>query len=116
MLKKLGLLFKLAAVGTITLFISACYGVAYYWKSITARDTGGNAIPAIKVTLREGNEIVKTAYTDANGVANLDYHDLGLPSALVEDVDGMANGGEFSETTVYPDGIEETEVILTRIQ
>lgn len=116
MKKTIGLVCRLLATGTITLFLAACYGVMMQWKRITVRSPENTAIQGIRVTLADGATRLGRALTDEAGNADFDPALGGADAtkAVVEDVDGTANGGEFATREIALDGDTVYTVVLTR--
>jgi hypothetical protein len=113
----LGMVLKLLATGTASLFIAACYGVMMQWKkiTITAVSPESAAIPGLLVTLRDPMTDVASAGTDASGVAAFDqlFPVAGLQASIV-DVDGAANGGQFKRADIDLDKRDAYTVTLNR--
>jgi len=113
----MGIVLKLLATGTITLFLAACYGVmmAMQVKRITARSPENTAISGLKVTLSRDTTEMGNALTDGNGSADFSYpFPLEGATATIEDIDGAANGGDFATKEVVLGTASEYVVTMTR--
>ena len=115
MRKRLGMILKLLATGTFTLFIAACYGVAMEWKKITALSPEGTGVPDLNVTLRQDGTDVSTTTTDSLGSAEFAVTGpSGGLTVAIEDVDGVANGGQFQNAEISIDQRDEYTVNLAK--
>jgi hypothetical protein len=93
MKRTLGMILKILATGTISLFLAACYGLQMQWKRITATSDGTTGIRDLKVTLVDGSGDLCSQFTDAAGLAEIRYfNDMAGFTVRIEDVDGSANG------------------------
>jgi hypothetical protein len=93
MKRTLGMILKILATGTISLFLAACYGLQMQWKRITATSDGTTGIKNLKVTLVDGTEELFSQNTDVNGLAEIRYfNSMEGYTIRIEDVDGPANG------------------------
>jgi hypothetical protein len=118
MKKIIALMCKLLATGTMTLFIAACYGVMMEWKkTIGARDSEGLMINGLRVTLfDDGGETGMQEYTDDSGMVEFVSHTpLEGLTAVLEDVDGPENGGQFSGEELEFDTTDFYLVTMTRL-
>ena len=124
-MKKTSALLKLIATGSLSIILTACYGmvapmygipyaIKNYGKGrIKTIDGNGKVIPALKVTMLELNKIVSDSVTDDEGeyayeLSSMTEYDNKL---RIEDVDGENNGGKFKTRELYVFGSEETEAI-----
>lgn len=101
---------KFVATGAITLMLSACYGVvtAMYgapvpnnFKScqVIAKSNDGLRLPGIKVTLIDFYAVPHAmGYTNEFGFQDFSFEYMGSEKLLLEDMDGVKNGGEFAAT------------------
>jgi hypothetical protein len=110
---KLFLLFKWMAAGSLTLLVSACYGVAYRlddacWRmqsgAMKAQNEKGEPIPGLRVVVRDAanpNIFFESTQTDTNGVAtfSIDADLFNSHQIDVIDDDGPENLGEFKAMT-----------------
>jgi hypothetical protein len=96
--------------GSFTIVFAACYGPPVRMeepKSLKTNDDNGNAIPGLKVTLFEDNKELDIKYTNENGFAEFNFIQKNetVYSALVEDIDGADNYGDFkSQKTDFTKG------------
>lgn len=92
---------KLLATGTVSLLIAACYGVPMVFKRITALSSGGTGIRGLQVSFLDGTETAATESTDADGIALCSVPGFSvIDKAVITDVDGTANGGEYADAVV----------------
>lgn len=110
---KLFSLFKWMAVGSFSLLVSACYGVAYRlddacWRmksgTVKAKNGEGEPIPGLRVVVSDpANPDISfvSAQTDADGVAvfSVDAAYASTYQVDVIDHDGSENLGEFQQLT-----------------
>jgi hypothetical protein len=126
------LLFFLAT-GATTLIVAACYGVPAdfriqeVWR-IHIRNHENAPIPGLQVTIArypEGNEPAETVFsgkTTKDGSVSTVLETGSVPSvdryeALIQDIDGLENGGLFPETSILKDAAsEESTLQLTPMQ
>ena len=124
--KKLALVLKIFATGSLSLLLSACYGVVQVMYGVPmglrgivkVKSSENVALPGIKVSYK----VLTTGQPDplnwnqlglTDSLGSLDYalYDFQGPEyslkLLVEDVDGVENLGEFSPTTLVVDEWEE---------
>jgi hypothetical protein len=110
-------LFKLLATGTITLFIAACYGVVNVMNKLTliARSPEGTGIRDLQVSLyQEPADLVSQETTDTEGKAVFMIDNLHpAMKAIVEDIDGPANGGPYKKAEIELDTRNEYTVEMT---
>ena len=111
----LGIVFRLLATGTITLLIAACYGVMMQFKRITVRSPEDSAIGGLKVTVSDGDIFQESTLTDSSGRAEFTSgHPLEGAQAVIEDIDGPANDGDFATKEFVLDAESEYFVTMTR--
>lgn len=126
--RRLSLLFKLLATGSLSMLLSACYGVVVAMYGVPYRLTGGVRVqtadklplPEIKVSYRqwpvsspEPTGWTALQPTDQNGLSGY-YLDPDLGENLrlrLEDADGPANGGNFLPQEVLVDEQEELVIL-----
>lgn len=90
--------------GTVSVILTACYGVGSmvecFSKKITITDSQGNPIKGIRVRVSDELGDMDEVYTDESGKAEINfcthYNEI---AARISDVDGVDNG-EFEEKTV----------------
>jgi hypothetical protein len=109
---------KLLATGTISLLLAACYGIAMQFKRITALSPAGAGIQGLQVTLIGGGAEMETESTDGNGAAVFSL--VGLDpvadlQAVIRDVDGTANGGEYEDNTVTI-GVDDAYTVTMKLK
>jgi len=86
--------------GSFSVVFAACYGAPVELenpKTVNAKNSNNEAITGLKVQLFENRNPIDELYTDENGTvefyptqkAGYNY------SAVIEDIDGKENGGEF---------------------
>ncbi len=111
--------FRLAMAGGAGLFLSACYGVAYTANrafSLTAKDSSSDEpIPGLRVEIRDGAICLQSALTNAQGRASFpSLHESSQAlQALVSDIDGQENGGDYQNAQVLPRPGAELSVSLS---
>jgi putative lipoprotein (rSAM/lipoprotein system) len=134
-MKKVGLILKLLATGTLTMMLAACYGtiqamygVPYSRRSgvIKVQRNDTTPIPGIKVMYTTDPNASSTSgnpgwqplghgYTTPDGILQyseyLDYHEQMY--AMLVDVDGVENGGPYTTLVIT---VDETEEIVTMIE
>ena len=92
------------ASGTVSVILTACYGVGSmaecFSKKITVIDSEGNPIKGIEVRVSDDLSDMDDVYTDESGKAEINfcthYNEIG---AEVMDIDGTDNG-EFEDKMV----------------
>jgi hypothetical protein len=114
----------LLGTGSISVLLAACYGVPFMYGNRPASirvlftDSANRLpIPGLKVNASWLSQIL---ITDTSGRVNLST--TGLPamaysaSIIVQDIDGIANQGDFS-TTTQEVGLQDAsqEIILTAL-
>ena len=86
--------------GSFSIVFAACYGAPIELenpKTVNVKNNSNQAIAGLKVQLFENRNPIDELYTDENGSVEFyhtqrtDYH----YSAVIEDIDGDENGGEF---------------------
>jgi hypothetical protein len=131
-MKRVGLIFKLLATGTLTMMLAACYGtIMTLHNGLYGRRSGvikvlnpeSMPIPGIKISyttsLEANNPPDSTSwqplgdgYTDPDGALRytkyLDAYEILL--VMLEDVDAEQNGGPYA-TLIIP--VEDPEKIIT---
>lgn len=91
--------------GSFSVVFAACYGPPMDLenpKHINAKDNNNQAIPGLKVTVFENRKQINELYTNESGEAEfyLAQKDKYVYRAVIEDVDGIENLGEFQSTEV----------------
>jgi len=91
--------------GSFSVIFAACYGAPVELenpKTVNAKNNNGQAIAGLKVQLFENRNPIDELYTDENGSVEFyhtqrtDYH----YSAVIEDVDGDENSGDFESQEI----------------
>ena len=91
--------------GSFSVVFAACYGAPVELenpKIISAKNSNGMAIEGLKVQLFENRNPIDELHTDENGSVEF-YHiqrDDYLYSVVIEDIDGVENGGDFETKEV----------------
>jgi len=130
-MKYLSRILKFVATGSLTILLSACYGVVQAMYGVPINDMRGvirakksdaTPIPGIKVSWRSGFPAQgdgvpwsDLGLTDPQGAIGYDVI-VPLNAAMVarmQDVDGAANGGDFLEAVVPVDSNDKTIVLTT---
>ena len=118
-MKSIKKLFVFLTTGTMAVVLAACYGVPVddmYQSLITAKDSSGEPINGLKVTLVTTANDSIPEFTNENGEAIIRYfQDEEASKLIVEDVDGADNGGEFLKNEQDYDGSDSTvDLTMTR--
>jgi len=90
--------------GTVSVILTACYGVASmaecFGKKITVTDSESNPIKGLEITVSDAGCKQDLVLTDEAGVAEINFcTNYGKVTIEISDVDGAENG-EFKEKTV----------------
>jgi putative lipoprotein (rSAM/lipoprotein system) len=90
--------------GTVSVILTACYGVGSmaecFSKKITITDSEGNPIKGLEVTMVDDGGNQNRVFTDESGEVEMHFcTDYSNVTVEIFDVDGAENG-EFKEKTV----------------
>lgn len=122
-MNRLFLFFKLMAVGTFSLLVSACYGAPYrmdglYWDmksgTVKVKNGEGKPIPGLSVVVRDTarpDSFFPCVQTDVDGVAFVCVPFAGTYQVDITDPDGPENLGQFKPATrvLLPEGLEQAD-------
>jgi len=97
--------FTYLLTGSFSVVFAACYGAPLELenpKLIKAKDDNNQPIEGLKVTLFENRNQIGEQFTNKEGSVEFYYapKEKYNYSAIIEDIDGSENLGEFSPTTV----------------
>lgn len=96
---------KYLLTGSFSVVFAACYGAPVSLenpKSIKTTDKNSQPIQGLKVTVFQNNSTIGNGFTDNEGVfeISIEQMDQNTYKALIEDVDGIENGGDFESKEV----------------
>jgi len=104
-MKKMKNILKVAATGSFTLLLAACYGVAYMMEAkrgeVTVLNPYSDPIPDLELTLIK-NDFIETnlGTTDRLGQAHWEMDDYSDYKLKIRDIDGTENGGPYAENII----------------
>ncbi len=94
--------FSYIVTGSCSIVFAACYGPPTRLenpKHLNAKNNDGQAIQGLKVTVFENRNPIAEQFTDKSGAVEFYFaqKDKYIYTALIEDVDGAANGSYLSK-------------------
>jgi len=126
--RRVSIILKALATGSFTLILAACYGVYQVMYGVPAnlksgliqvrKRSDGTPLKGIRISFKGESDLSYPTeadgegifYTDENGEAEYTVEiEDDQYSALLEDVDGLDNGGSFASTSINID--EEVETV-----
>ncbi len=125
-------LLYLLITGSTSVFIAACYGLPAGFAhlgtwTIKVKDSNNEPIRGLEIAVlqfAQGGTVpdtLETQTTDSTGSAlfyltTYNQNVSHMHEARLRDIDGLENGGQFSDTSIIKTGEDETVVILNRQQ